>query len=174
MIFSSLPPYEGLHPIIVHFPIVLIIFAPFLLLVGITLRQNLKIWALVAGITLTCGALGAFAALETGEATAEYIDRTEPIKKLIEAHADIASQMLYTFIALDVVFWILYFGSGFIFRIVPRAVRSITFAIYAIIYLFGLTLLLQTAHLGGALVHQHGVHAPMGAISNGDTAVKDD
>jgi len=109
MNFPPLPSFAGLHPIVVHFPIVLIIIAPIILLFGTVLKAHLKTCILIAGLSLSCGAIGAFLAVETGEATAEFVERTEQIEALIESHEEIAEQTFYTFVALTVVFWIFYF-----------------------------------------------------------------
>ena len=66
-----IPSWEGLHPLVIHFPIVLLLVAPLLVLVGALLKPEKGRQVLyVALALLIAGTLSTFLATATGEAAA--------------------------------------------------------------------------------------------------------
>ena len=67
---------DPLHPAVVHFPIVLVLLGTVVGLVAVFWRkQHLS---LLAAVALTLGALGAWAAVETGESDGGLLEGNSP------------------------------------------------------------------------------------------------
>ena len=72
-----IPGWEGLHPLIIHFPIVLLLVAPLLFLVGALLKPEKGRPVLYVALALmVAGTLSVFLAAATGEAAGKLAERT--------------------------------------------------------------------------------------------------
>ena len=141
---------DPLHPALVHFPIVLLILGGIGAVVAVfTDRWNLRKWV---ALFLTIGAIGAFAAVWSGDQAKETTGMlSETAENLLDQHAELAHQAR-NFAVAAALFGLI---SAFVklkgvFRYGPPLAT-------AVISMICVWYIVQTGHLGGQMVYQHGV-----------------
>ncbi len=158
--FPPSPAWDALHPLIVHFPIALLLVAPLFIVIGAALRPEPgRIYLFSALILMAVGTSAVFVALETGEAAAKLAERSPEINAVLEHHEQLAETTRMVFSALTLIFAailllprLLRRSSGWL------ASRALPLS-FLVLYGAGMLLLVNTAHNGGRLVHEFGVHA---------------
>ncbi len=137
----------NIHPLIIHFPIALLVVAVFLDVVSVWLKKD---WLRNSTLMMYFfGTLGAITAYFTGRIAANSVNPSFQAELTMSKHSDWA---LYT-----VIFFSIYTILRIVFknklnpenRIIHLAVLAVT--------VFGLFLLVSTADLGGKLVFKYGV-----------------
>src|SRR5450759_3598419 len=70
MLFSlpPLPTWDGLHPLVTHFPIALLLVAPLFVVLGLFRRPSARAFLLAALLLMVLGTTAIFVAVPTGEA----------------------------------------------------------------------------------------------------------
>ncbi len=158
--FPPIPGWAGLHPLIVHFPIALLIVAPLFILLAILFPRARMAMAASAVVLMLAGTIAAFVAVEAGEQAAELADRTEAIAPVLDRHAELAEQTRTAFAILTVLYAAALAAPRFTRK---RQWGGRAFVAMSVVYLLlyggGLLLLVNTAHQGGLLVHQFGVRS---------------
>ena len=158
--FPPVPAWDALHPLIVHFPIALLLVAPLFIVIGMTLRpEKGRVYLVSALILMALGTSAVFLALETGEAAAKLAERTPEINAVLEHHEQLAETTRVVFSVLTVIFAAIV--------VLPRLLRRSSGwlagralpLIFLVLYGAGMLLLVNTAHNGGRLVHEFGVKA---------------
>ncbi|HEX9592977.1 MAG TPA: DUF2231 domain-containing protein [bacterium] len=138
-------PIHQIHPIVVHFPIALLLVG--FLLDGLFLILARRAWADVTFILVVLGIAGAFAAGFTGEVAEHAIEPlAEPTKAALKAHHEFAGLVNF-------------FGTGMLaLRLLVRLrpAKRLFLAAYLAIGLGTCALLGVTARRGGVLVYDHG------------------
>ena len=159
MSFPTIPSWEGIHPALVQFPIVLLLVAPVLLLVSLFSK---RVWHTWAGASLLVMALGAFAtwlAVASGHAGGQLVDKTPELERAIAAHEAFGLMTRNMFTLLTVVYALVMLAPAILKQQLPAAARISVHALFLVVYL-GFTLLIgNTAMRGGRLVHELGVRA---------------
>lgn len=168
-LIPPLPPWHGVHPLVVHFPIALLIVAPLFIVAGLLGRRHRTGLFIAALLLMVLGTIASFVAVESGEAAGELAERTPQINALIERHSDLGETTRNVFTGLTVLFIAVILVPRWIRPLARPAVARMTQVIYVLIYLSCTLLIANTAHLGGRLVHQHGVRAMMGVSSEETT-----
>ncbi|XHR29272.1 MAG: DUF2231 domain-containing protein [Chthoniobacteraceae bacterium] len=154
---------DPLHPAVVHFPIVLLLVGAGVMVVAVFLRRWNLDW--IAAVLLLMGAAGAWAAVETGEASRELLGRLSgEALGLIDSHQEwgqktgvvaIIAAMLAVLAALTRSIpkaWARPFGGG-----MSPAMQHGFRVIAAIAALVSCYFVYQTARRGGEAVYGHGV-----------------
>lgn len=157
--FPPIPDWDSMHPLVVHFPIVLLLIAPLFVVAGLALRDRRQTLLYSALVLMALGTIATFVATATGEAAGEVAERTMRAGNLIEQHEHLAELTRNVFLALTVAF------GGIL--AVPRFVKHRSAGAISIgltvaflgFYIAGAVLLANTAHQGGQLVHAYGVRA---------------
>lgn len=161
--FLQLPPiptWDGLHPLIIHFPIGLLLAAPLLILIGVFMpRKQGRIMLFAALALMIIGTISVYVALETGEAAAELADRSPEINAVIQQHESLAEKTRIVFSVLTVGFAAILLVPLLLKREVNRISHIAIPLIFLLFYGIGTLLLANTAHQGGRLVHEFGVKA---------------
>lgn len=153
------PTFDGLHPLIVHFPIVLLLIAPLFILIGAALRPSAaRHFLIVALILMLLGTAATFVAIESGEAAGKIATRTPEINRILERHEQLADRTSITFVVLTTVFAAL-IGVPLAFRRSSRVFTTALPIAFLVVYGFASLLLVNTAHNGGRLVHEFGVQS---------------
>lgn len=166
-----LPSWDGLHPLVVHFPIALLLVAPLLVILGLLVPKMWKGFAIAALVLMAVGTAGAFVAVATGEAGASLVERSEAISEVLEQHEDLAETTRTVFAVLTVIFAAIILGPMLSRNTLKPAVNAGLNAAFLLLYAFGALLLVNAAHEGGRLVHEYGVQAMTAPGSSGLGAV---
>jgi len=158
----ALPPFEGLHPFIVHFSVGILLSAWVPMVLGLVDRKRRMSW-FRAGLMMTVmGTLFTFAAVLTGEATEDVVPHSsEMIEHAIHEHEELAELSRNMFIGVTAI----YLASMIAFCKVDepkkKKVGLIGTVLVGATYILGALALSNAGHLGGLLVHEHGLHAPV-------------
>lgn len=157
-----LPAWNELHPLAVHFPIALLLVAPLFVLMGAVYhRRTTGLPFLVCALILmSVGTLGIFVSMSTGDASSAIV-QTPALKPLIGQHEDMAETTAWVFSSLTGIFAAMFYGLVLVQRRGKSPLARSLPLIYLVLYIAGAVLLVQTAHRGGQLVHEFGVHATM-------------
>jgi uncharacterized membrane protein len=161
-----IPAWESLHPLVIHFPIVLLLLSPIFLLISAALPPARGVpWRSAALLILLLGTVSLFVAAATGEAAGELAERGGGVDAVLSAHEQLASETRILFFVLSVIL----LGMTALPRILRRQETRVSTTLlplaYLVFYSVGVLYLVNTAHAGGRLVHEFGVHAMMPASS---------
>ena|SRR5579864_7592466 len=155
-----IPSWEAIHPLIVHFPIALLLIAPLFIVIGLVRKPERSFpFLLVALILMALGTLSTFVAASSGEAAAELAGNALQVKAVLEQHEDLAETTEIAFSALTLVFAAILFVPKLLKREPARAISTILPLVFLVFYATGAISLANTAHQGGRLVHELGVRA---------------
>jgi uncharacterized membrane protein len=155
--FPPIPSWDGLHPLVVHFPIALLIVAPSLVVAGLILHRQYLWFSVSALLLMVLGTISAFVAVSTGKAAGELVLRDPQINEVIMRHLDLAQTTAWVFLGLTLLFAALTFVPPAVKRPFRRLTGTIVALIFLLIYGAGTLLLANAAHQGGRLVHELGV-----------------
>ena len=162
------PAFNGLHPLIIHFPIALLLIAPiFVLIAALLPPPRGRAWHLAALVLMLLGTASVFVAVESGEAAGKLADRSPEINIVLERHATLAGRTSYTFGALTILFAVLLAMDWFWKRSGSRLTSTVLPLCFLMVYSLGTLLLVNTAHHGGRLVHELGVKSIVAGASSG-------
>ena len=157
--FPPIPPWQGLHPLIVHFPIALLIVAPVLVVMGCVIPKHGRGCSFAALAVMALGTAAAYVAVATGEAGARLVERTPEISAVLARHADLAEKTRLAFTVLTLIYGAILAAPALLKRPLARKVEIPLHGAFVILYAAALLLLVNTAHRGGLLVHEYGVRA---------------
>ena len=158
--FPPLPQWSGLHALIIHFPIALLLVAPFFIAIGAALKPKRALnFHIAAFVLMVLGTAAVVIAVESGEAAGKLADRTPQISAVLERHEHLAETTRTTFALLTVVFALLLVAPHLLRRGDSRIATTALPLLFLLAYGFGAVLLANTAHHGGRLVHEFGVHS---------------
>jgi uncharacterized membrane protein len=147
---------DPLHPAVVHFPIVLILLGAASAIVATFWRGGHL--PRFAALLLAPGALGTWAAVETGESSGGLLETGSPqMESLVEAHETWAKRTL----AVTVVAAVAAVASALVGRW-PRYARGVA-VIAAVASAAAAYAVYETGHRGGALVYRHAAGVEMAA-----------
>lgn len=158
--FPPIPTWDSLHPLIIHYPIVLLLLSPLFIIISAALSPPRgRPYMVAALIILLLGTGSLYLAVATGESAAELADRAGGVNAVLALHQELASETEFLFAGLSIIL------IGIV--VLPRALRrqeTRLFTTYLpisflVLYSVGALFLVNTAHAGGRLVHEYGVHA---------------
>lgn len=163
-----MPPWDGLHPLVVHFPIALIFVAPLFILLALLLKKHSGVLLVVGALMMLMAVAGAWVATSTGSAAEDFAEKVPGAKTILEEHEELgeaarnfATALAAVLVAAAGTFW--KWGDK-----IPRgAVLAVGLA-YLLAHGAGMLVVANAAHQGGRLVHEVGVRARLadGAPSN--------
>lgn len=161
MSFPPLPSWEAAHPLVVHMPIGLLMVSTLLVLIGAAPRVPAGFrWATL--LVLGLGTLGAFVATRTGEeaeAVAEY--DSEEAGDLLMEHGELAEFARNVYLGITLAY------AGLLawqWRSAAARKGSVHYPAHLLVFAalaYASIPLANAGHMGGQLVHQYGIHAPM-------------
>jgi len=167
--FPPIPAWDALHPLIVHFPIALLLVAPLFVAIGGLLEVRApgrgRAYLVAALVLLALGTAATFVAVETGEAAGKLTDRTEALSAVLERHESLAETTRLVFSALTAILAAILLVPRAFRRELPPAATAGLLGAFIVSYSAGAVLLANTAHNGGRLVHELGARAAMAPAS---------
>lgn len=156
----SFPSWDALHPLVVHFPIALLLIAPFFVALGLFLPKAKAKHTIFAGFALVVIGTGfLFLTTETGDAAADQVHKSPAVSSLLHEHEELAETTEIAFGMLLALFAALIFGPTLLKRELTIRTFRTGLSVFLLAYIGGALLLINTAHAGGRLVHEFGVTA---------------
>jgi uncharacterized membrane protein len=152
-----LPPWTGLHPMLVHFPLVLLMVVPVFLALAIQRREPAGAYAISAWILLAMGALGAVAATMSGEAAESLVVATDQVREALERHSDLGE------VARNIAVGLFLAQSAFLLwvRVFKKTVGGGAANLFLVLLFLGsiggAVVVAMAGHAGAYLVHGLGV-----------------
>ena len=159
MTFPSIPGWNGIHPAMVQFPIVLLFVAPLLLLVSLFSPRAWRTWAGASLLLMALGAFAAWLAVATGHAGGQLVDKTPALEQAIARHEAFGILTRNVFTALTIVFAVLMLLSAAVKKPLAGAARISLHALFLVVYVGCTLAIANTAAHGAWLVHKLGVQA---------------
>lgn len=156
-----MPSWDGAHPILVHLPIGVLVFVPALLLIAALDAKRRKVWACSALVAMLFGTLFAFLAVMSGEEAGEHVALSAQAEAVLEHHEELGETVRTGFAVLTGLFAAILLVGVYVKKKWARPAVAVASALFGLAYLYALTLLANTGHEGGRLVHEFGVHAPV-------------
>jgi uncharacterized membrane protein len=161
-----LPTWDSLHPLIIHFPIVLLLLTPLFILISAVLAPPKgKPYMITALLILALGTGCLFISGSTGHAASELAERGGAVDKVLETHEDLASETQIIFAGLSVILLGMFLVPRILHRRADRLFSTFLPVAFLALYSVGAVFLVNTAHAGGRLVHEFGIHALVPAES---------
>ena len=158
--FPPIPPWDSLHPLVIHFPIVLLLLSPVFIVVSAILSPPKGRPYLIAALAiLFMGTVSLFVAEVTGESAARLAARSGYISAVLDAHVHLASETTIAFSGLLAILSAIVMLPRRLGCPETRLITTFMPASFLILYCAGILFMINTAHAGGRLVHQYGVHA---------------
>ena len=154
-----MPPWNHIHPAIVHFPIALLTVAPLLVLVGLLWPAQRRGVHASALILLVLGFGGLLLALESGEAVERYARATPALLAAVRDHELAAQWTTLIFGLLGVAFAVLWILPLLRKRALSRNLELGLLVLWLLLSAAGVLALARTGHLGGHMVHDLHTHA---------------
>ncbi len=149
-----------LHPMIVHFPIALIIVGFVSEVTGVITKRHF--FTNMAMLLLTLGALGLVASYVTGNLAGDGVEEAGALKTALETHEDAATLTLWLVIGITLARLLVHFKGWFTGRLRWGMV---------LVVLLGVLSIARTGYYGGELVFRHaaGVQLDFGLGSESNT-----
>jgi uncharacterized membrane protein len=161
----SLPPWDGMHPLVVHFPIALTMVTPLLVLMALVSKRYTRVWLAASALMMLLAAGGAWVAASTGSAAEELAERVPGAKAILEEHEELGESAEYFAFALA---GVLVIGTGLFWRWGEKCPRRVIIGVglaYLVANGAGALVVANAAHEGGRLVHEVGVRARLSTAS---------
>lgn len=154
-----MPPLSQVHPLIVHFPIALLLVVPLLVLLGLAWRKHRTGIHVAALVLLVIGSSMAVLAVISGLAAAGSVGPDPTLRAILDGHEQLAKRTTLFYAGLTPIFILIQlaparwkaWGS-------PRRVLALNL-LWLLASLGANALLIRTGHLGGRMVHELAVHA---------------
>lgn len=159
--FPPVPPWDGLHPLVIHFPIGLLLTVPLFIVLALLFPRLWKAFSLGAFVLMLVGAGWSYIAVSTGHAAGELVEQTPEIAKVLEQHGELGETVRLVFSILTAAYALLIFTPALARKTLRVRTRAVLDVLFLVVYLGGCLILINTGHLGGTLVHRYGVHAMM-------------
>lgn len=155
----TVPAWNDFHPILVHFPIALLLLAPILIIFATFSKKRSLEWQFFSTAIIGLGTIFLLLSMSTGELAEARAEQFPGAGPVLEAHESLAHSTRNLFLGMLTLLSLLCVaGVKFKDRLTAK-VRVTTGLTLLIIYLVPMSLLIRTSHEGARLVHEIGVRA---------------
>lgn len=154
------PVWEGMHPLIVHIPVAVLMIVPLFIIIGIIWRDKAKCHFTVALILMVIGTIGTYFSVASGEAAMQLAKRSEEINSVLADHETLAMWTRTIFSILTIIYIALIVFLYSKKEINPK-ITSFIHLIFLGVYCLGVFFLTLTGHQGARLVHEFGIQSIM-------------
>jgi uncharacterized membrane protein len=152
-----IPSWQGVHPLITHFPIALLLLAPlFLVFAAYTQADKRSTFLASALIVMVLGTGSMYVAYEAGKAAARVVERSGGIEAIVEHHQQLAGHARFSFTLATVLFGLCLLICR-VSHVHPSELTAFLPVGFVTLYGLGLFWLLNAAYNGERLVHEFGV-----------------
>lgn len=168
-----IPAWDSMHPLIIHFPIVLLLITPIFVAISMVLAPGKgRPYMVAALLTILLGTISIYFATFSGEAAAELAERGGAVNAVLESHESLAEVTKIVFTVLTIILFGMYLVPLMLRRRETRLFSTLLPLAFLALYSVGVVFLVNTAHAGGRLVHEFGVHAILPVSENVSDGVK--
>jgi uncharacterized membrane protein len=160
--FPPLPhSLDGFHPLVVHFPIGVLLAAPLLVVLGLIVRKHKQGFLLSALAMMVVGTAFAWFAVASGEAAEELVDQSQnpALASVLAEHGELGETARNIFTILTVLLAAIIFAPVVIRKPIRPAILLGATIVFLVLYAAGALVLANAGHAGGRLVHEFGVRA---------------
>lgn len=157
--YPALPPWDGLHPAVVQFPLALLMAAPFVVLASVLVRPSWRALAFTAFGLMLAGTFALWVATGTGHAAGQLVERTPELERAIVRHEALGSAARGVFAGLTLLYALFLLVPLWLKRSAPDGLRTGIQVVFLVLYVACTGVLAQAANAGGHLVHQYGIRA---------------
>ena len=152
-----IPGWDGIHPLLIHFPLSLFFLAPvFVLFASLTKGPTRRTFLISALTVMLFGVTSIYAAFEAGQTAAASVTRTEEVRTVVDRHHELASLARSSLTAATLLFGLTLLICT-CFHLQLRELTSVLPLGSIVFYALGLFWLINTAYHGERLVHEFGV-----------------
>jgi uncharacterized membrane protein len=154
------PPFDGMHVLVVHFPVALLVVAPLFMLLAAVLPVRLRWCSFAALVLLMLGTAGTFAAVATGAAARDVVEEgSDEMFSVLKQHEQLAELVRTVFVIVTVLYGLFVLLPSVVRKWITPSYLAPVQLVFLLVLLASNLLVANTAHLGGRLVHQYGIHA---------------
>jgi uncharacterized membrane protein len=114
---------------------------------------------IAALLTLVLGTCGLFIAASTGHAASDLAERGGAVDAVLEMHESLASKTQMVFAGLSTILLGIFVVPKILRRQDDRVFSTLLPLAFLSVYSVGILFVVNTAHAGGRLVHEFGIHA---------------
>lgn len=152
-----------IHPMVVHFPIALLIIGFLADAIGVIFKKDF--FSKAGFYLLILGTIGVIAAYITGENAGEKVEEIAAVEQAFEVHEEAAKTTLILALITAVV------------RIIFVSLKKYSGAfkwLTLVLFLFTVISIFNTGHKGGTLVYNYGAGVQLTNSSNSNSNIKED
>lgn len=161
-LLPPLPPWNAAHPLVVHLPLGVTLAAPVLLVHAIFARKSSRLaWSMSSLCVLILAAVGGVLAAWSGEAGEHATFVPAAASRVLHEHEELGELSRNLLIGLAAAHGVLVLVCWRMGEKCSRAIWVGTHGLVLVGVLCALLALANTGHLGGRVVHEFGVRAPL-------------
>jgi uncharacterized membrane protein len=152
-----IPGWDGIHPLLIHFPLTLFFLAPvFVLFASLTKATTRRMFFISALTVMLFGITSTYAAFEAGQTAAASVTEAGEVRTVMERHQELASLALSSLTAATLLFGLTLLICT-CFHLHLHELTGVLPLGSVVFYTLGLFWLINTAYHGERLVHEFGV-----------------